>query len=51
MEHWVLSIAFHFPHDRFSIGWEFIQPNKKENYYTVNVFLFVVTLTLDLYPR
>jgi hypothetical protein len=51
MEEWVLSIAFHFPHDRLAIGWEFINADEKDNYYTINVFLFIATLTLDMYPR
>ena len=46
MEEWVLSIAFHFPHDRLAVGWEFINADDKENYYTINIFLFVATLTL-----
>jgi hypothetical protein len=51
MEDWVLSIVFHYPHNRLAIGWEFINADEKENYYTINVFLFIATLTLDMFPR
>ena len=36
MEDWVLSIVFHYPHNRLAIGWEFINADEKENYYTIN---------------
>ena len=42
-----LEIAFHWPHDRFALGWEFIHPDEKCNYKTVKVYLFIATLTLD----
>jgi len=44
---WELTIQFHFPHDRFSVGWEVIQPNEEFNYTTISIYLFIVTLTLD----
>jgi len=44
---WTLSIAFHYPHNRFLIGWEYISADKKYNYTTINVYLFIATLTLD----
>lgn len=44
---WELTIEFHFPHDRFMVGWEVIQPNEKYNYRTIIIYLFIVTITLD----
>ncbi len=44
---WELTIQFHFPHDRFSVGWEVIQPTEEFNYTTISIYLFIVTLTLD----
>jgi hypothetical protein len=44
---WELTIQFHFPHDRFSVGWEVIQPTEEFNYRTISIYLFIVTLTLD----
>jgi len=44
---WELTIEFHFPHDRFMVGWEVIQPSKKYNYRTIILYLFIVTITLD----
>lgn len=47
MENWELEIAFHWPHDRLALGWEFIHPDEKCNYKTIKVYLFIATLTLD----
>jgi len=44
---WELTIQFHYPHDRFSVGWEVIQPTEEFNYTTISIYLFIVTLTLD----
>lgn len=44
---WTLEIAFHFPHNRFALGWEFIDADKEYNYKTIKVYLFIATLTLD----
>lgn len=48
MNDWVLHIAFHFPHDRFALGWELHRPDEEHEYYTIQVYLFVVTLRLDI---
>ena len=44
---WNLQIAFHYPHDRFALGWDFIGESKEYNYRTINVYLFIATFTLD----
>ena len=46
--HWQLEIAFHWPHDRLAVGWDYIRPNEDYNYTTIKLYLFVVTLTLDV---
>jgi len=45
---WQLEIAFHWPHDRLALGWDFMRPNEEFNYTTIKLYLFVVTLTLDI---
>ena len=45
---WKLSIAFHFPHNRLLFGWEYIGKDKKFNYTTINLYLFIATITLDI---
>jgi hypothetical protein len=45
---WQLEIAFHWPHDRFAVGWDYMRPNEEYNYTTIKLYLFVVTLTLDV---
>jgi|TARA_R110000782_G_scaffold50216_2_gene109012 hypothetical protein len=44
---WTLEIAFHFPHNRFLVGWEYIAKDEKYNYSTINIYLFIATLKLD----
>lgn len=44
-----LEIALHWPHDRFCIGWEFMNADKEHNYATFRLFLGVVTLTFNKY--
>ena len=48
MSDWQLEIAFHWPHDRFALGWEQIGPDETADYRTVKVYLGIITLTLDL---
>jgi|TARA_R110000803_G_scaffold151915_1_gene216950 hypothetical protein len=45
---WELEIAFHWPHDRFLIGWEFINEDEEYDYKTFKFYLFIVTFTLDV---
>jgi hypothetical protein len=47
MGNWELEIAFHWPHDRFALGWETMFPDEKYNYTTVKIYFFFVTFTLD----
>jgi len=44
---YTLEIAFHYPHNRFMLGWEYIASDKKFNYTTIKLYLFIATLTLD----
>tara|TARA_R110000803_G_scaffold44543_1_gene94237 strand:+ start:1216 stop:1362 length:147 start_codon:yes stop_codon:yes gene_type:complete len=48
MADWQLEIAFHWPHDRFALGWEFINADKEFNYTTFKLYLFFITVTLDV---
>jgi hypothetical protein len=47
MKEWSLKIAFHWPHDRFALGWESMRPDEEHTYSTIVVYLFVVTFELD----
>ena len=44
---WELEIALHYPHDKFMLGWEVLQPDIEFNYTTIKLSLFIVTFTLD----
>lgn len=45
---WQLEIAFHWPHDRLALGWDFMRPNEQFNYTTIKLYLLIMTLTLDI---
>jgi len=45
---WNLEIVFHWPHDRFALGWEFINSTNDCNYKTFTLYLFIVTLSLNV---
>ncbi len=45
---WQLEIAFHWPHDRLALGWDYMRPNEDFNYTTIKLYLFIMTLTLDI---
>lgn len=47
MNNWTLEIAFHFPHNRFLVGWEHIPKDETYMYTTIRLYLFIATLTLD----
>ena len=42
-----LDIAFHFPHDRFALGWQYIAPDKKDPYNTITLFLLIATINFN----
>ena len=42
-----LEICLHWPHDRFALGWEFIQKDEEYNYSTLRLYLLVITLTFN----
>ena len=44
---WSLEIAFHWPHNRLALGWEYIGEDETCEYKTLKVYLLVVTFTLD----
>ena len=45
---WRLEIAFHWPHDRLALGWDFMIADEEYDYTTIKLYLFITTLTLDL---
>jgi len=45
---WKLVMRFHWPHDRFCLGWQIIKPNEEEKYWTLTFYLFIVTIDLDI---
>ena len=44
---WVVEIAFHWPHDRFALGWEYAKPDETFNYTTIKLYLLIATFTID----
>jgi hypothetical protein len=50
MKDWYLNIIFHWPHDRFLVGTEFIRAEEGFNYDTIILYLFIITLELNIKP-
>ena len=44
---WQLVIAFHYPHDRFALGFETIHPSEEEPFYTFRLFLLIATIDFN----
>ena len=42
-----IAIAFHYPHDKFSFGWEYIGADEDFSFSRVTIFLGVMTLFID----
>ena len=38
MGNWELEIAFHWPHDRFALGWEFVRADKEYDFATFKLY-------------
>jgi hypothetical protein len=43
-----ILLAFHWPHDRFALGWEYMRPDEKHEFTTIRLFLCIMTLEIDL---
>ena len=44
---WKLEVAFHWPHDRFALGWEYMSQDIDFNYNTFKLYMFFITFTID----
>ncbi len=43
-----ILLVFHWPHDRLALGWEYLRPDQNHDFTTIKLFLFVMTLEIDL---
>jgi len=48
---WNLTITLHWPHDRLAIGWEVMHPVDEVPWTTIQVFLGIVTVRVDLFQE
>ena len=44
---WTLEVCFHYPHNRFALGWEFMDVDEEYDYRTVKLYLLIATFTLN----
>jgi|GEM_PF-1254718 len=44
---WEIVLAFHYPHDRFALGWEYIAPDEYNDYNTITLYLLILTLKFN----
>lgn len=47
MRDWKLSITFHWPHDRFALGWQTVKPEDEAPYWTLTLYLGIATVDFD----
>ena len=45
---WELLINLKLPHEGFMVGYEFVNPTKKDNYYTFYLHLGFITFIFNL---
>ncbi len=43
----LIEIAFHLPHDRLALGWDWIRPDEQYDYTTVRLYLLITTITIN----
>ena len=46
---WQLTITAHWPHDRLAVGWEVLHPVDEVPWTTVQVFLGILTVRVDIF--
>ena len=44
---WRLQISFHWPHDRFCLGFQTIKPSEEDQYWTLTLYLLIATVEID----
>ncbi len=44
---WNLLISFHYPHDRFALGWEYIAPDENNPFNTITLYLLIATIDFN----
>ena len=44
---WNLLISFHYPHNRFALGWEYLAPDESIKYNTLTLYLFIATIDFN----
>ena len=44
---WQLVISFHYPHDRFALGFETLEASEEEPFYTFRLFLLIATIDFN----
>jgi hypothetical protein len=47
IEGWNAEIQFHFPHDRFLLGWEIMRKDANYNFNTIKVYFLIITITVN----
>ena len=48
MRDWSVDISLHWPHNRCALGWQYLAPTDVVHWYTAELFLFVVTITINI---
>lgn len=43
----IISFAFHWPHNRFALGWEIIYPDEENTTTVFTLFLTILTIQVE----
>ncbi len=43
-----MVISFHWPHDRFALGWDWLRPDSEFNYHTVKLYLLICSVEINI---
>jgi hypothetical protein len=48
---WSVTLIAHWPHDRFALGFESLLSNEEVPFTTIQIFLLVFTIRLDIWDE
>jgi hypothetical protein len=45
---YILCFSFHWPHDRFALGWDWMRPDEKYDYHAIKIYLLICTIDVNI---
>ena len=47
MNGWNLTLRFVLPHERLLVGWQYLQPDENDNYYSIYLYLSIISVEFN----